>query len=147
MLPQALMMAIPLLAGLFGGRSNSSGGSNSTAPSTQTTDPMLQEFMRMQQGRMNYEQPLYEAIMQMAMGLLPTNRQRPMGPFEMPPGTGGSGSGGGGSHYSAPPPPSQQPSPDQPLPGDQNPTPRLPEAARAAPSGMTDVDYLRRLTG
>src|SRR3990167_3184596 len=76
-------LAIPILAALFGpaltGSKNRTG-----AVSTATTDPMLRELLQMQQGRMNQSQPLYDAIMKMAMGLMPTQYQQPIGGLAQP---------------------------------------------------------------
>lgn len=90
----ALSAAIgPLLGGLFGG---GGGSSSSNRVSTQTTDPNLRRMMELQRGRMEGSEDLYRAVMDMAMGLLPTQYQRrtPMN-IQLPSSYYGSGGGGG----------------------------------------------------
>ena len=47
-------------------------------PTTTTTDPQLQALLKTQQDRLDYSNPLYQAMISMSMGLLPTNYQMPM---------------------------------------------------------------------
>jgi hypothetical protein len=48
----------------------------STTPSSATTDPNMAKLIQMMQGRLDKSEPLYDSIMAMANGLLPTQYQR-----------------------------------------------------------------------
>lgn len=73
---------LPLASSLF-----SKGGSNSTP-----MDAELQKLLAMQNSRMAQSEPLYQAILKMAMGLMPTSAQpqaaRPTSPTATPQGGG-----------------------------------------------------------
>ena len=47
-------------------------------PTTTTNDPQIQALLKTQNDRLNYSNPLYQAMISMSMGLLPTNYQMPM---------------------------------------------------------------------
>lgn len=49
-----------------------------TNPNTSSIDPALSNLINTQTRRMNQQQPLYDSILQLAMGLMPTNVQRPL---------------------------------------------------------------------
>lgn len=68
---QMLAAAGVLGAGALGGSGNGS-GSGSGNP---MTDAALQEALALQSGRMKKSEPLYDAILQMAGGLMPTQYQ------------------------------------------------------------------------
>lgn len=157
-------LAIPILASIFAARSgnnNNSGGSNGTT-GPQDLDPMLKQLLDMQGGRMQQSQPLYEAIMRMAMGLLPTQYQQPIG--GLPNGNRGGGGGGTVSGFpnptpggfptdgSEPPPPNPNVPPGHPDSGSQPLYVGRPSlATHAMPSrsrrDISDVNYLNQLTG
>lgn len=63
--------AIPLLGRLFGG-----GGGDSQQQPMQNE---MQQLLQMQQRRMQQADPLYQAILKMAMGLAPTAAQQGFG--------------------------------------------------------------------
>jgi hypothetical protein len=46
------------------------------SPNTATSDPQLQALMRAMQGRLDKSEPLYDSVLQMANGLLPTQYQK-----------------------------------------------------------------------
>jgi hypothetical protein len=46
------------------------------APNTATSDPQLQALMRAMQGRLDKSEPLYDSVLQMANGLLPSQYQK-----------------------------------------------------------------------
>lgn len=60
-------------AGTIGGALSRPENMNAT---TATTDPQLQALMRTMQGRLDKSEPLYDSVMQMANGLLPTQYQK-----------------------------------------------------------------------
>jgi hypothetical protein len=68
------------LAGLGVGLAGTVGGAMSNPPNldptTQTSDPNLQALMRTMQGRLDKSEPLYDSVLNMANGLLPTQYQR-----------------------------------------------------------------------
>lgn len=47
-----------------------------TAPSSATTDPNMQQLIKMMQGRLTKSEPLYDSILSMANGLLPMQYQQ-----------------------------------------------------------------------
>lgn len=71
----ALGTLIPLL--LAGGSAigNLFAPRNNQGPSSQTNDPAIQEMIRAQMARLNKSEPLYDAIIRMAGGLMPTQYQ------------------------------------------------------------------------
>lgn len=71
--PRDWMTLIPALAGTVG---TAVQGSPNMAPNTQTQDPNLQRLIQTMQGRLNKSEPLYDSIMAMANGLLPTQYQK-----------------------------------------------------------------------
>jgi hypothetical protein len=74
----------PLLGKLFGG------GDDNDAPYSKE----LEQLLGLQRQRMQQSQPLHDAILKMAMGLMPTSAQPQMG---------GSAVGqSGGAHYAVP---------------------------------------------
>jgi hypothetical protein len=68
------------LAGLGVGLAGTVGGAMSNPPNlnptTQTSDPNLQALMRTMQGRLDKSEPLYDSVLNMANGLLPTQYQK-----------------------------------------------------------------------
>ena len=60
----------PLLGKLFGG-----GGNDNDAPYSKE----LEQLLGLQRNRMQQMQPLHDAVLKMAMGLMPTSSQVPMG--------------------------------------------------------------------
>ncbi len=56
-----------------------------TAPTTNTLDPSLRGLIDLQKGRLQQQQPLYESILKLANGLLPTSVQS-TGPLPPMPG-------------------------------------------------------------
>jgi hypothetical protein len=69
--PFSLLSLIPSLIGLFKG----GGSSGSTSVTTQTEDPKMAAVMDTQMKRMQLQNPLYEAVTRLAMGLMPTAYQ------------------------------------------------------------------------
>jgi hypothetical protein len=51
-------------------------GNPNTAPNTSTTDPNLQALMQLMQRRLDKSEPLYDSVLAMANGLLPTQYQK-----------------------------------------------------------------------
>lgn len=51
-------------------------GHPNTSPTTATNDPSMQQLIATMQGRLNKSEPLYDSIMAMANGLLPTQYQK-----------------------------------------------------------------------
>lgn len=87
----------PLLSGLFGGGGNSS----RNQATTQTSDLNLQRMLQLQAGRLEGSEPLYRAVMDMAMGLLPTQYQRSgsvTSRINLPAGYGGGPGAGRGAY-------------------------------------------------
>ena len=67
---------IPAFISLLGYLQNRGGGSgSSTGVTTQTEDPNLTAMMKLQRQRMEMQNPLYEAVQRLAMGLMPTAYQ------------------------------------------------------------------------
>ena len=92
-----IMAAIMAVLGLFKG-----GGSQATTSSA-TPDPALNAMMASQQRRTNFQDPLFDAVTRMAMGLLPKQYQT-ANPFDTAGGQGGGRGGGrgGGAGEDAP---------------------------------------------
>jgi len=104
-----IMAAIMAVLGLFKG-----GGSQATTSSA-TPDPALNAMMASQQRRTNFQDPLFDAVTRMAMGLLPKQYQT-ANPFDTAGGRGGGagraaavnapfapgGAGGGGTGQGGP---------------------------------------------
>ena len=68
--PVSLILGlIPLFGGLFGG------GKDKATTTTATMDPAIKELLNSQQARMKMQDPLFEAVTRMAMGLMPTQYQ------------------------------------------------------------------------
>jgi hypothetical protein len=61
------------LAGTIGGALSKPENMN---PTTATTDPQLAALMKAMQGRLDKSEPLYDSVLQMANGLLPTQYQK-----------------------------------------------------------------------
>ena len=76
---------ISLLGSLFGG------GKSDQPVTTQTTDPALSAMLKTQNSRMQMQNPLYQAVTQLAMGLLPTKYQLPITGYSAAPTTDGYG--------------------------------------------------------
>jgi hypothetical protein len=62
------------LGGTIGGAM--SGGGQNMNPTTQTSDPNLQALMQSMQRRLDKSEPLYDSVLNMANGLLPTQYQK-----------------------------------------------------------------------
>ena len=80
-----------LIAALAGGAGALTAGNNTPknlTPNTTTMDPQIQALLKTQNDRLNYSNPLYQAVMNMGMGLLPTSYQ-----LSMPNSMGGPGPG------------------------------------------------------
>jgi len=80
---------ISALMGILGLFKNS--GDKATTTSA-TTDPNITAMLQSQQKRTNLQDPLFEAVTRMAMGLLPKQYQRE-NPFDTAGGRGGQGGG------------------------------------------------------
>lgn len=66
MIPLLAAAAIPLLGKLFGG-----GGNKQHEHQQAQLDQQMQQLLGLQNRRLQQSEPLYQAIMQMAMGLMP----------------------------------------------------------------------------
>lgn len=81
---QDTMALLSALAGLAGGM----GKGPNTDVTSATSDPNMRALMEMMQGRLTKSEPLYDSILAMANGLLPTQYQRSgvgaMGPAGAP---------------------------------------------------------------
>jgi len=82
---------------------NGSGSGSGSASGNPLLDEELRKALAMQSGRLQASEPLYDAILKMAGGLMPTQYQ-PRWPAATPPPGGGGGTGGGGQ------PPPEDPS-------------------------------------
>lgn len=67
---------IALLMSLAGGVGGALGNRQNFNPNTGTNDPNLQKLLATMQGRLDKSEPLYDSIMAMANGLLPTRYQK-----------------------------------------------------------------------
>jgi hypothetical protein len=67
---------VALAAGLTGTIGGALSPKPNMTPNTMTTDPNLQRLLATMQGRMDKSEPLYDSIMSMANGLLPTQYQK-----------------------------------------------------------------------
>jgi len=74
MSPREIAGLIMALGGTVGGAL--SGGGENFSPTTTTSDPQLQALMRSMQGRLDKSEPLYDSVLNMANGLLPTQYQK-----------------------------------------------------------------------
>ena len=104
----AQLMRTLAAAGLLGASAiggNGSGSGTGSGTGNTLTDQQIQEALALQNGRLKKSEPLYDAIMQMAGGLMPTQYQPrwPSATSSAPPPPGGSAGSEG------PPLPEEQP--------------------------------------
>ena len=98
-----ILPAIVSLLGMF------KGGSTPAQTSSATIDPDIQAMLASQRKRTTMQDPLFEAVTRMAMGLLPTQYRRditgfgPSGLASGGPNGGPTGPGGTGGTYGSPP--------------------------------------------
>ena len=71
----ALIPALIAVLGMIKGGGSNSGGTPTPGVTTETTDPNLTAIMALQRQRMEMQNPLYEAVQRLAMGLMPTAYQ------------------------------------------------------------------------
>lgn len=74
-LPGGLSLADLLALLVSGKQAFSGGGSNQTGSGNPALDAQLAEMLRTQQGRVTKSEPLYDAILSMAGGLMPVQYQ------------------------------------------------------------------------
>ncbi len=102
----ALIPALISAFAMLRGNGSGSDSGSSTAVTSATTDPNMTAILDLQRRRMEMQNPLYEAVQRLAMGLMPTayqtgnNYNWGAGTYSSTIGGGGSGAGngpGGGS--------------------------------------------------
>jgi len=64
------------LTGLIGGAVSGRKNQNAMQPNTLTNDPNIQQLLATMQGRLSKSEPLFDSVMSMANGLLPTQYQK-----------------------------------------------------------------------